>query len=227
MPSQAMRIRAFDYDVKGVDDAGKFAGYASVFGVVDSYNEVVAPGAFIESLNGLRAKGRALPTLWQHRSGEPIGHWNMDTLTEDGHGLAGEGELWLAESSYARIAHRGMQSRAITGLSIGYYVRDSSKDQKTGQVTLKKLDLVEISIVTNPANDDARIDVIKSKLAHGGKLTLREFEEFLRDAGYSKHAAEFIATRGAKAWLARGDTGSEALAGGDIAAALSGFQLRT
>lgn len=224
MARNSIQYRAFDYDVKKVGDDGRFGGYASVFGVVDSYNEAVAPGAFLDSLDALRAKNRGLPTLWQHRSGEPIGNWDMASLGEDEHGLAGEGELWLDEAPYARIAHRGMKSGAITGLSIGYYVRDSSRDQKTGIVTLKKLDLVEISIVTNPANDDARIDTIKSKLAHGGIPTMRELEEILRDAGFSKSMAAIIANRGLKDLLARGDTGSDDK-GESLVAAIRGFKL--
>lgn len=132
-----------------------FSGYGSVFGVVDSYNEVVAPGAFLESIAEAKAKGRTFPVLWQHRTGEPIGSWNIESLKEDDRGLFGEGGLWLADAPYARIAHRGMQTRSITGLSIGYYVRESSFDEKTRIRTLTKLDLIEISIVTVPANDEA------------------------------------------------------------------------
>jgi HK97 family phage prohead protease len=176
--TKRFKLRAFDFEVKSVDDEGKFAGYASVFGNVDSYNEIVAPGAFADSLSDLAAKKRGLPTLWQHRTGEPIGNWDMSSLREDDAGLYGIGQLWLDESPYARIAHRGMKANAITGLSIGYYVRDSSMDQKTGIRTLKKLDLVEISIVTNPANDAARVDSIKALLEHGTYPTLREFGLF-------------------------------------------------
>lgn len=218
-----MQIRAFDYDVKAVDDAGHFTGYGSVFGVVDSYNEVVAPGAFLESLDDTRAKGRTFPVLWQHRGGEPIGNWDMDTLKEDTRGLLGSAELWLEDAPYARIAHRGMKAKAITGLSIGYYVRDSKFDEKTRIRTLTKLDLVEISIVTTPANDEARVDQIKSKLAHGGIPTLREFEELLREQGFSKNQAALVATRGLKHLLDRGDLGGGG-AGGALGA-LEGFSL--
>lgn len=223
MASKQMHIRAFDYDVKDVSEAGKFSGYASVFDVVDSYNEVVAPGAFVKSLDALRSKGRGLPVLWQHRTGEPIGNWDMSSLGEDQRGLFGDGELWLDESAYARIAQRGMKSRAVTGLSIGYFVRDSSFDQKTGVRTLKELELVEISVVTNPANDEARIDEIKSKLAHGSLPTVREFEEFLRDAGFSKNQAALIAGRGLKRLLDRGEPGSDTQS--ELAAALGGINL--
>ncbi|MBH3453037.1 HK97 family phage prohead protease, partial [Pseudomonas putida] len=37
----AVKYRSFDYDVKAVGEDGLFSGYGSVFGVVDSYNEVV------------------------------------------------------------------------------------------------------------------------------------------------------------------------------------------
>lgn len=221
MAAKQLRTRSFDYDVKAVSDTGQFSGYASVFGNVDSYNEVVAAGAFAESLADLSAKGRGLPTLWQHRIGEPIGNWDMASLKEDDAGLFGSGELWLDESPYARIAHRGMKSRSITGLSIGYYVRDSSKDQKTGIVTLKKLDLVEISIVTTPANDDARIATVK--LERGERLTLREFEEHMRELGYSKRAVDVIARHGFKRLLDGGDADTSA---SDAIAALRGFSLQ-
>lgn len=221
--SAAMQIRAFDYEVKSVDDKGGFSGYGSVFGVVDSYNEVVAPGAFLETLDDTRAKGRTFPVLWQHRGGEPIGNWEIESLKEDTRGLFGAAELWLDDAPYARIAHRGMKAKAITGLSIGYYVRESTFDEKTRIRTLTKLDLVEISIVTTPANDEARIDQIKSKLAHGSLPTLREFEELLREQGFSKSQAALVATRGLKHLLDRGDLGGNG-AGGALGA-LNGFTL--
>ncbi|WP_211475073.1 HK97 family phage prohead protease [Collimonas humicola] len=196
--SGAMQIRSFDYQVKAIQEDGLFSGYGSVFGTVDSYNEVVAPGAFLDCIAEIKAKGRTLPVLWQHRSGEPIGDWDIDSLKEDDHGLFGTGQLWLQDAPYAKIAYRGMQSRSITGLSIGYYVRDSSYDEKTGILTLKRLDLVEISIVTTPANDDARIDAIKARIAHGNLPNLPDFEKLLREAGFSKTQATVIASRGLK-----------------------------
>ena len=213
-----MQIRSFDYDVKAVSDDGLFSGYGSVFGVVDSYNEVVAPGAFLESIEEARGKARTFPVLWQHRTEEPIGSWNIETLKEDDRGLFGDGALWLDDAPYARIAYRGMKSRSITGLSIGYYVRESSFDEKTRIRTLTKLDLVEISIVTVPANDEARTDVIKSKLAHGGLPSLPEFEQLLREAGFSKTQSAVIANRGLQ-HLLRSESGGD-LAAPDFAKAL-------
>jgi len=223
----AMQIRSFDYEVKAVSEDGLFSGYGSVFGVVDSYNEVVAPGAFVESLADTRAKGRTLPVLWHHRAPEPIGHWDISTLKEDSHGLYGAGQLWLQDAAYAKTAYRGLQTRAITGLSIGYYVRDDSYDEKTRLRTLKKLDLVEISIVTAPANDEARIDAIKARLAHGALPELPDFERFLREAGFSKSQAAVIANRGLKHLLRSESEGHTAISNelAQLAHHASGFSL--
>ncbi|WJF91995.1 HK97 family phage prohead protease [Paraburkholderia bonniea] len=202
----AYRVRAFDLEVKSVGDAGQFSGYGSVFGNVDSYGEVVTSGAFAKSLEDLAASGRALPILWQHDSYTPIGSWSG--LKEDGRGLFGEGDLWLEDAPNAKIAYRGMKARAITGLSIGYYVLDASYNEKTGVRTLSELDLVEISIVTNPANGDARVEAVKSVIAHGGMPSISEFEKILRDVGFSKNVATRIASRGYRDVL-QSDSGSE------------------
>lgn len=189
-----MKVRDFDLSVKAVGEDGKFSGYGSVFGVEDSYGEIVAPGAFAESLSEIKAKGRPVPVLWQHRSGQPIGVW--DELVEDDRGLRGEGRLLVEKIALASEAHALLTAGAVTGLSIGYWVRGSTYDEVTRIRTLTKLDLVEISLVTFPANDEARVDAIKMKLAHGQLPSISEFERLLREAGFSKTQAAVVANRG-------------------------------
>ncbi len=223
----ALKVRDFSFDVKAVGDDGSFNGYGSVFGVVDSYMEVVAPGAFTESLAELKAKGRPVPVLWQHRSSEPIGAWSQ--LKEDDHGLWGEGQILLEAGAMEKRAHAHMKARTVTGLSIGYWVRESSFDEKTGIRTLTKLDLVEISLVTFPANDDARVEAVKFKLAHGELPTDREFEKFLREAGFSKTRAAGLVNHGLadlrRRESDRATTTSPALKG--LSDTLSGFSLKS
>lgn len=190
----ALKVRDFDFEVKSVNEDGTFSGYGSVWDVVDSYQEVVAKGAFTESLGEIAAKGRPVPVLWQHRSSEPIGAWS--NLKEDEHGLWGDGQILLDAGAMEKRAYAHMKARTVTGLSIGYWVRESSYDEKTGIRTLTKLDLVEISLVTFPANDDARVEAVKFKLAHGQLPTLPEFEKLLREAGFSKTQAAGVASRG-------------------------------
>lgn len=220
-----LKVRDFTLSVKASDvkDDGTFTGYGSVFGVEDSYNEVVAPGAFADSLNELAVKGRKVPVLWQHRMSEPIGIY--DLLAEDERGLKVSGTLAIEFDDLARRAHGHMKMGSVTGLSIGYWVRESSFDEKTGIRTLRKLDLVEISLVTFPANDDARVDAVKFKLAHGQLPTLPEFERILREAGFSKTQAAVVANRGLPHLLR-----SESEGPGDLKSlrdSLAGFSLPT
>lgn len=221
-----LKVRDFDLSLKAVSSDGLISGHGSVFGVVDSYSEIVAAGAFAESLADLSAKGRKVPVLWQHRTDEPIGVWK--DLKEDSRGLYGDAQLLIKAVNRAREAHALAEAGAVTGLSIGYYVRESSFDEKTGIRTLTKLDLMEISLVTFPANDEARIDAIKLKLAHGGLPTLPEFETFLREAGFSKSKAAVIANRGLKHLLDRSESGgaaNEPAGMSDLVKAISGFSL--
>ena len=221
-----LKTRDLDLAVKAIDGAsGRFSGYASVWGAVDSYRETVAPGAFAESLAATRARGRHLPILWQHRSGEPIGHWTE--LREDDRGLYGEGELWLDEAPYARLARKGLASGAVTGLSIGYYVQDDSFDETRRIRTLKRLDLREVSVVTDPALEEARVDTVKAKLAAGEQITEREFGRLLRDRGFSRSDADEIADVGFKAWAAGAARPRQAHPSGlgDLARVLGSFSL--
>lgn len=195
----ALRMSDFDLEdleVKAAADGQGYSltGYGSVFGVKDSYGEVVVAGAFKASIAEIKAKGRKLPMLWQHRSAEPIGVW--ESMREDEKGLRLEGTILkgvqVAEEAYIRA-----KAGAVSGLSIGYYVRDSSPDEKTRIVSLKKLDLIETSLVTFPANDDARVDAVKFMLAEGQLPSVKEFERFLRrEAGLSRTAASLVMTRG-------------------------------
>lgn len=202
-----LKVRDFDLEVKAVGDDGTFSGYGSVFGVTDSYNEIVAPGAFTESLADIAAKGRPLPVLWMHRPDSPIGLW--DDLKEDQRGLHGSGTLLIDEVPDARKAHALMKKRVVSGLSIGYWVRESSYDEKTGIRMLTKLDLVEISVVTFPANEEARVEAVKFKLARGELPTLSEFEGYLREAGFSKSQRVAIANHGLS-YLLRSESEGEA-----------------
>ncbi len=208
-------------ELKKQGDDGTFSGYGSVFNNVDKGGDVVAPGAFAKSLAAWKKSGRTVPVLWQHDPGEPIGHW--PELKEDDHGLFGDAELWLEDAPYARLAQKGMKTKTITGLSIGYRVKKFSKDEVSGIYTLKELDLVEISVVTNPMNDEARVSSVKSMIEAGKLPSLPEFEAWLREAGgFSKSQAAAIAGSGLSKLLSRSESAGNQ---GDILQALKNFNL--
>ena len=229
MSNLATKVRASDdLDIKSVSDDGKFSGYLSRWNVVDHYRERVAPYAFREHLASLKAKGRKLPVLWQHRQDEPIGVW--DVLKEDESGLYSEGTLWLDVAPTARLAHRGMKAGAITGLSVGIKTKADSYDNATRVRTLKVCELHEGSICTVPALDEARIDNIKAKLAAGELITDREFRRTLREKGFSHSQAEGIAALGFDEWARRETRATQANDPAELsllARQLGGFSLPT
>lgn len=202
---------------------GTFTGYGSVFGNLDSYREIVLPGAFRDSLKAIKASGDPLPALWQHQSDNPIGGYT--SLEEDSHGLKVTGFLLKDDVQRAKEAYALMKARLVKGLSIGYYVLEDSYNEKDNVRSLIKLDLREISPVTFPANVEAQVDGVKSALAlmlKTGQLpSLKDFEDFLREAGFSKTQAAAIANGGLSKLL-RGEPGGEK---GDILAALRGFTI--
>lgn len=182
-------------DVKAIGDDGAISGYGSIFGNVDSANEIVEPGAFTQSLADAAKDGRPIKMLWQHDRDQPIGVW--DKVSEDRRGLKVSGRLLIDVSAKAREVHGLLLAKALDGLSIGYRVLDEARHPaKPGVISLKKLLLREVSVVTFAANDKARVEDVKQMLAAGNLPSVREFEEFLRDAGgFSKSLAAAIAAK--------------------------------
>jgi uncharacterized protein len=146
----------YNFEIKSLSADGTFAGYASVFNVVDSQQDVVLPGAFKSSL---KARTQPVQLLWQHQWEHPIGV--VESIFEDGRGLFIKGKL-LMEVTQAREAHALLKAGVIRGLSIGYSVKRSERDPYTGVRRLQEVELWEVSIVTLPANEAAQVTVVKS-----------------------------------------------------------------
>ena len=169
--------------VKAVSDDGVIEGYGSVFGVRDTCSDIVASGAFNESLAAHKAAGTMPAMLWQHRQDEPIGVWK--SMDEDDKGLAVRGQLAM-ETVRGREAHALLKMGALNGLSIGFYSKEWQYDRETDTRTLTKVDLWETSLVTFPANQAARVTSIKSIEA---LESIRDVESLLRERGFSKSEA--------------------------------------
>ena len=194
-------MRTFDFalETKGTGNDGEFEGYASTFGNVDQGGDMVEPGAFIEGVVKAKADGRSIPMLWQHDQREPIGVWK--DISEDAKGLYVRGQLLIDADPLARRAHAHLKAKSLGGMSIGYRIPAGGAEpdeKRRGVMRLKKIDLREISLVTMPMNIQARVTSVKSILEAGNLPTVREFEEFLRDAGgFSKSLATAIAGKAA------------------------------
>jgi HK97 family phage prohead protease len=128
---------------------GSFSGYASVFDRVDAGGDMVMPGAFARTLLRRRNPVRL---LFQHDPKEPVGIW--ERLEEDRHGLFAQGCL-IEGVARADALRRLIENGALDGLSIGF--RTVRATREGGTRKLWQIDLFEISIVTFPMMEDARI----------------------------------------------------------------------
>lgn len=209
-----MKTKEFRLDVKNLAEDGTFEGYGSIFGNVDCYRESVVKGAFSKSLKKHEQDNNPVLMLWQHSWEDPIGVWKE--LKEDDRGLYGVGEINL-DVQKGREAYSLMKQRALTGLSIGY--KEVKYTDNAEVRLLEEIDLYEISPVTFPANDEARISTVKSerfqqfaqKMRNGLPPSIKEFEDVLRDAGISKSMATRIASVGyAKAIRSESDSTKKA-----------------
>ena len=212
---QARQTKSFIFQLKSVSEDGVVEGYGSVFGVKDSYGDVIVAGAFANSLKEHR-KAKTMPAmLWQHDPSEPVGVW--DEMVEDEKGLKIKGRLAL-DTSRGKEAHTLLRMGALNGLSIGFVCLDRDWDSE-GSRLLKQIDLWEVSLVTFPANGKARVTSVKSADV-AGITTIRQAEKALRDAGFSDDAARAflaqvktiaIAERDARAGIEQAHAAAERL----------------
>lgn len=143
------------WGTKHLREDGLFSGYASIFDLADSDRDIVERGAFSRSLRAFAP----VKLLWQHDTSEPIGL--IHYIKEDAKGLYIEGKL-LLDVQRAREAHALLKAGALDGLSIGYRVKEYEIHPTTGNRHLRDLELMEISLVTFPANTHARVTQVKT-----------------------------------------------------------------
>jgi HK97 family phage prohead protease len=192
-----MQTKNAAFELKREPDAdGSFEGYASVFGVVDQGMDVVERGAFVKSIGS----GRKVKMLWQHDQAQPIGVW--DEIKEDERGLFVKGRL-LKDVRRGSEAMALLRAGALDSMSIGYRTVTAANEGNGSVRKLMEVDLFEISLVTFPMLPEAQVTAIKSI------KTERDFERFLRDAGFSKKDSVAIALHGFKAYTERRDAGAD------------------
>ena len=161
-----------------VTSKGEFAGYGAVFGNVDSYGDVIAAGAFKGTLAEWKETGKLPPMLLQHggmgmtdSDQMPIGKWTK--MTEDDRGLYAEGKLINLDTERGKTIYGALSEGVLDGLSIGYRAKEFSLRSKPDEPrrTLKAISLMELSVVTFPANGKARVSAVKAAFVMPGRNT--------------------------------------------------------
>jgi HK97 family phage prohead protease len=132
------------------------SGYLSVFGNVDLTNAVVEQGSFIKTMIESKAfaakhgTSAIWPLLWQHDQHEPIG--GIVEAREDRRGLLIKAVV-NTSCDRGRQAFGGLRD-GVLSFSIGY--RAVKSDYRGGVRHLREIQLLEGSVVTFPANREAR-----------------------------------------------------------------------
>jgi len=199
--SAYLEMKFLPRDLKDVGTDGSFEGYASLFEMEDLGRDVIAPGAFRESLQRRGPSGVKL--LFQHDANQPIGVWTA--LREDKRGLHVEGQL-MPDVARAREVASLMRAGALDGLSIGFRALKSRRDPRSGIRRIEKVDLWEISIVTFPMLPGARVTRVKSRLLRDSGVTERDFERWLtREAGLTRSEARAVLRDGFKGFRSMRD----------------------
>lgn len=179
-----------------------FSGYGAAFNNVDSYGDVIAPGAFAEFLSQVEQGKEPWPAMLSQHGAmgltsedlTPIGAWTE--LSEDGKGLKTAGDL--ADTQRGKEMHTLMSMKpraAIDGLSIGYIAKkwDPRTKPEEPRRTLREIVLMEVSPVTFPANRNARVASVKA-LEELNRLS--DIEDYLREAGgFSRNEAKVLIAR--------------------------------
>ena len=142
---------------------GEFLAYASVFGNIDSYGDIVVKGAFANDLLRWKESGNNIPVLFAHNMADPdlnIGH--VVEAIEDDNGLLVRCQLDL-ESPKAKQVYRMIKGRRIDQMSFAYDVIDGAPAQKDGEdvYEIRDLKLYEVSVVTVGANSETEILAVK------------------------------------------------------------------
>jgi HK97 family phage prohead protease len=169
---------------------GTFEGYASTFGGVDSYDDTIMAGAYKSVIEEINAGTSRMPKMFvNHSSWDiPVGKWTK--MYEDSKGLMMEGELTKGNPQ-AEMIRAALDHGTVDGLSIGFRIGDYEmveKPEKVIRVIKSIKELPEVSIVTFPADDSARVDLssVKSRLEE--LENVRDLEDFLREVGGFSHS---------------------------------------
>lgn len=148
----------------GSPPTAEFEAYASIFGNVDSYGDVMTAGAFTRSLSEWEARGAPIPVLWGHNMDDP--DYNIGAVvsaTEDERGLRVRCSIDL-DSPKGATVHRLLKAKRVREMSFAFLVRDARDGDKDGRSVryVDDVDLIEVSVVPMGANPDTEILAVRS-----------------------------------------------------------------
>lgn len=173
-----MLYKNFDM-IKSGDDPGKISGYFSTYDrVPDSYGDVIAPGAFTETIKKRKESGHPFPLCWNHDLNVIIGSVDPDDIQDTVKGPHMDASFF--NSAVAQEKREIVKSGVVYQFSFAYEIKDAAEielDDGTKAHELRELELFEISIVPVPANQNAVMTDVKA-----GRRNSKSDEDAIRQA---------------------------------------------
>lgn len=142
-------------EIKASGDSWTVEGYVSTFGNTDLGGDVMMRSAFDDTL----AKARPVRFLYSHRTDQVLG--TAKSLKVDDKGLLGV--FQISKTTLGSDVHTLLRDKALDSFSIGYLVDEAEFDD-SGVRLLKKVDLMECSVVALPMNPRAVVTRVKADL---------------------------------------------------------------
>jgi HK97 family phage prohead protease len=151
-----------EFRVKSAEDSGTISGYFSTYDrEPDSYGDIIAPGAFTETIKKREESGHPFPLCWNHDLDQIIG--KVDSIED-----TDKGPLMTAsffDTPLAQEKREIVKSGVVYQFSFAYDVEDWEEvELEDGRKVneLRKLNLFEVSIVPIPANQNAVMTEVKA-----------------------------------------------------------------
>lgn len=173
--------KSFALELKSIDDEnGTFTGIASAAGVLDWHGEVIAEGAYTQTL---QRKGSTFPLLMHHDITRPAGIVELSVDATSGDLIVTKGQPNL-DTQDGREARALMKQGAIGAMSIGFNIPDGGAywDKDRGVLVITEIDLWEVSLVVFPANPGAKITDVKHLHAALKQIELSQDEQVIKSA---------------------------------------------
>ena len=151
-----------NFGLKADAESGKISGYFSTYDrIPDSYGDIVAPGAFTDSIKAREDSGHPFALCWNHDLDQIIGKVDSIEDTEKGPLMTAS----FFDTPLAQEKRSIVQSGVVYQFSFAYSIEDAKQvtlEDGTKANELRKLDLHEVSIVPIPANPRAEVTEIKA-----------------------------------------------------------------
>lgn len=167
-----MNLKQLRFNVKSLDDSageGVFSGYASTFGNKDLQGDVIAKGAFAETLEKDYNGGAGIPIHWNHQDGKPTDIIGRTlSAVEDEKGLLISAQLDIEDNPTAQQAYDLLKDGRVHQMSIGFvptktaWITEKGDGPWGGHSEFQQIKLFEISVVPVAANQQAEILAVKS-----------------------------------------------------------------